>query len=259
MKGVIFPVALLLVAELVFRVLGVTSDTLAAPSSIAAAAWAALLDGSLVTATAQTLWATFAGLALGGGIGLVLSVLFGIFLPLARLLQIPVEVLRPIPSIAVLPIAMLVFGFGFRMEIAIVAFASLWPVLIIGQAAIAGIEPRLLEVGRALGLGLGARIGKIVLPAALPRLFVAFRLAAGTALIVAVTVEIAANPLGLGYQLIAAQQSLQPAAMLAMLLWVGIVGWGFNWLLLLAQRRLFGPALGGALGKEAGQPVGLGA
>jgi NitT/TauT family transport system permease protein len=145
------------------------------------------------------------------------------------------------------------------MEISIVAFACFWPVLIVGQSAVGGIEPRLIEVSRALGLGLVGRAVKIVLPAALPRLFVAFRLAAGTALIVAVTVEIAANPLGLGYQLIAAQQSLQPAIMLAMLLWVGIVGWAFNWLLLLAQRRLFGPALGGMLGKDAGQPVGLGA
>jgi NitT/TauT family transport system permease protein len=258
-KGAAFPLALVIVAEIAFRGLGVKSDTLAAPSAIVVAAWSALLDGSLAAATAQTLWAALAGLVLGGSVGLVLSILFGLFAPLARLLQIPIEVLRPIPSIAVLPIAMLVFGFGFRMEIAIVAFACLWPVLIIGQAAIAGIEPRLLEVGRALGLGLGARIVKIVLPAALPRLFVAFRLAASAALIVAVTVEIAANPLGLGYQLIAAQQSLQPATMLATLLWVGVVGWGLNWLLLTAQRRLFGPALAGALAKDAGQPAGLGA
>jgi NitT/TauT family transport system permease protein len=258
-KGAAFPIALVIIGEIVFRAFPVTSDTLAAPSAIVAAGWAALLDGSLVRATGQTLWATFAGLVLGGAIGLLLSLLFGLFAPLARLLQIPIEVLRPIPSIAVLPIAMLVFGFGFRMEIAIVAFASLWPVLIIGQSAIAGIEPRLLDVGRALRLGLGARIVKIVLPAALPRLFVAFRLAAGTALIVAVTVEIAANPLGLGFQLIAAQQSLQPASMLAMLLWVGVVGWGFNALLLLAQRRLFGPAMSGGVAKDAAPAAGFGA
>ena len=57
-----------------------------------------------------------------------------------------------------------------------------------------------------------------------------------------VTVEIAANPLGLGYGILVAQQALQPAVMLAYLLWIGIVGWGLNALLSLAQRRWFGRA-----------------
>jgi NitT/TauT family transport system permease protein len=112
--------------------------------------------------------------------------------------------------------------------------------MIIGQSAVAGIEPRLDEVGRALRLNLWARVTKIVLPAALPRFFVAFRLAASAALIVAVTVEIVANPLGLGYGLMLAQQTLHPDQMFALLIWVGIVGWGLNALLLFMQRRLFG-------------------
>jgi ABC-type nitrate/sulfonate/bicarbonate transport system permease component len=146
--------------------------------------------------------------------------------------------------VALIPIALLAFGFGFRMEVAIVAFACFWPLLIIGQAAIAGVEPRLLEVGRVLRLSLAARIRKIVLPAALPRLFVAFRLAAGVSLIVAVTVEITTNPLGLGYGLMMAQSALDPARMFAFLLWLGVVGWSVNALLLAAQRRLFGAAGG---------------
>ena len=118
---------------------------------------------------------------------------------------------------------------------------------IIIQAAIAGVEPRLMEVSRMIGLGPLSRIAKIVLPAALPRLFVAFRLAAGISLIVAVAVEIVINPLGLGYALMQAQQTLRPELMFAVLLWVGIIGFALNWLLLAAQRRLFGrAALGGA-------------
>ena len=118
---------------------------------------------------------------------------------------------------------------------------------IIIQAAIAGVEPRLMEVSRMIGLGPLSRIAKIVLPAALPRLFVAFRLAAGISLIVAVAVEIAINPLGLGYALMQAQQTLRPELMFAVLLWVGIIGFALNWLLLATQRRLFGrAALAGA-------------
>ena len=165
--------------------------------------------------------------------------LLGASRPAARLLYVSLEVFRPIPSVALLPVALLVFGFGYRMEISLVAFACFWPMVIIGQLAIGGVEPRLLEVSRALRLGWAAHFGRIVLPAALPRLFVALRLAAGIAVIVAVTVEIAANPLGLGYGLMSAQQTLQPALMFALLLWVGVVGWALNAVLLLAQRRLF--------------------
>jgi NitT/TauT family transport system permease protein len=136
----------------------------------------------------------------------------------------------------------MVFGFGYRLEIANVSFACFWPSLIIGQAAISGIEPRLLEVSRVLGLGPWGRVTKIVIPAALPRLFVAFRLAAAVALIVAVTVEIALNPQGMGYELMSAESSLRPEVMFAILLYIGVTGWSVNAALLLAQRRLFGRA-----------------
>ena len=75
-----------------------------------------------------------------------------------------------------------------------------------------------------------------MLPAALPRIFVAFRLCVGIALVVAVTTEIAANPQGLGYALMNAQQSLRPDLMFAMLLWVALLGWGLGAGLLRLQR-----------------------
>ena len=136
--------------------------------------------------------------------------------------------MRPIPSVALIPVALVALGFGYRLEIAIVAFACTWPVLLLTRAAVAGVEPRLIEVARALRLSFAARIVKIVVPAALPRIFVAFRLAAGVSLIVAVTVEIAVNPLGLGAGVMTAGQALRPELMLAYLLWIGIVGFALN-------------------------------
>ena len=130
-------------------------------------------------------------------------------------MELPVEALRPIPSVAVMPIALIALGFGYRLEIVIVAFACFWPILILTRAAVAGVEPRLMEVARALRLTPAQRTLKIIVPAALPRIFVAFRLAAGIALIVAVTVEIAINPQGLGYQVMTAGQALRPDLMLA--------------------------------------------
>ena len=94
----------------------------------------------------------------------------------------------------------------------------------------------LLEVGRSLCLGRLRTIISIVLPAAAPGLFTAARLAAAYALVVAVTVEIFANPQGLGYALIVSQQMLHPETMLAMLFWVGVIGWGMNSIFLQFQR-----------------------
>jgi NitT/TauT family transport system permease protein len=221
---------------------GGPSDSVAPPSEVLVALAGALADGSLLVATRDTLACAFGGLAVGGAIGLALGVLLGAVGVLNRLMEMTLELVRPIPSVALAPIALVALGFGYRLEITIVAYASLWPVLLITRAAVAGVEPQLIEVARALRLGFFARVAKIVVPAALPRIFVAFRLAAGFALIVAVTIEIAINPLGLGAGLMTAGQALRPELMLAFLVWIGVVGFALNLLLVVAQRRLFGRA-----------------
>ncbi|MBN9077118.1 MAG: ABC transporter permease [Rhizobiales bacterium 65-79] len=241
-KALAVPALLLVAAEIATRLSGTTSLAVAPPSSVAVALLAALGDGTMLAATRDTLACAFGGLFVGGAIGLVLGLLFGLVRPLDRLMELTVEAIRPIPSVALIPIGMLSLGFGYSFEIAIVAFACVWTMLIMTRAAIGGIEPRLLEVSRALRLSTLQRIFKIVIPAALPRIIVAFRLAAGFALVVAVTVEIAANPQGMGYGILIAQQSLSPQLMLAYLLWIGLVGYGLNVLLSLAQQRLLGRA-----------------
>jgi sulfonate transport system permease protein len=135
---------------------------------------------------------------------------------------------RPIPAVAIIPIALLIFGFGYRMEFSIVAFAVFWTTIILARAAVASIDPRLAEVAALLGLSISARLSKIYLPASLPRLFVALRLSVGISLVVAVTVEIASNTLGLGYRMMEAQSSLHPDLSLAYLVWIGILGWAVN-------------------------------
>ncbi|WP_375411426.1 ABC transporter permease [uncultured Bradyrhizobium sp.] len=241
-KAFVLPIAALVVLEIWARAIDLHSDSLAPPSAVATALVEALRDGSVLVATRDTLISAFAGLAVGGGVGLVLGIALGIFRIVDRLMEVTIEAIRPIPSIALLPIALIALGFGYRMEIVIVAFACLWPILILSRAAIGGIEPRLIEVSRALGLSSADRVRKIIVPAALPRIFLAFRLAAGIALIVAVTVEIAINPIGLGAAIMTAQQALRPDLMLAYLAWIGAVGYVLNFSLVAAQRHLFGRA-----------------
>lgn len=241
-KAAVLPIALVIVLELVAYGSEFKSDSLAAPSAIALALIEAIGDGSLLIATRDTLASAFAGLIAGSIVGLGFGIALGMFAPLDRLLEVTIETLRPIPSIALLPIALIALGFGYRMEIVIVAFACVWPMLILSRAAVRSVEPRLIEVARAMRMTGPDRVRKIIIPAALPRIFLAFRLAAGIALIVAVTVEIAINPLGLGAGIMIAQQALRPDLMLAFLVWIGIIGYALNAGLLLAQRKLFGPA-----------------
>jgi len=238
-KAFVLPAVALGAMEAWFRGPGASSESLAPPSAAAVAFVEVVSDGSLALATVQTLISSLGGLALGAGLGLTLGFMIGLSRAATTIAAPSVELFRPIPSVALIPLAMLVFGFGYGMTVAIVAFATFWPCLILAQAAASQIEPRLLEVARVIGLSPVARLTKIVLPAALPRIFVAIRLAAGFALVVAVTVEIAANPQGLGYALMIAQQTLRPDIMLAVLFWVGLVGWGVNAGLAVLGARLF--------------------
>lgn len=241
-KAFLLPIAILAVFEIWARAVHLQSDSLAPPSAIAVALVEAFQDGSMLTATRDTLISAFAGLSIGGAVGLAFGIALGIFHIFDRLMEVTIEAIRPIPSIALLPIALIALGFGYRMEIVIVAFACVWPILILTRAAVGGIEPRLIEVSRALRLSPVDRVRKIIIPAALPRIFLAFRQAAGIALIVAVTVEIAINPIGLGAAIMTAQQALRPDLMLAYLLWIGLIGYLLNTGLMVAQRHLFGRA-----------------
>jgi ABC-type nitrate/sulfonate/bicarbonate transport system permease component len=241
-KAAVLPVVLLVALEIGARASQIQSDSLAPPSAVVLALLQSFADGSILVATRDTLASAVGGLLIGSVVGLTFGIALGLFQPFNRLMEVTIETLRPIPSIALLPIALIALGFGYRMEIVTVAFAALWPMLILSRAAVGGIEPRLMEVSRALRMSPGDRIRKIIIPAALPRIFLAFRLAAGFALVVAVTVEIAINPIGLGAGIMIAQQALRPDLMLAYLVWIGLIGYALNTGLMLAQRHLFGPA-----------------
>jgi NitT/TauT family transport system permease protein len=207
------------------------------PSEILPAGVASLMDRSLIVATFETLRAAFAGLLVAIMVGVPVGLLIGIS-PTARLAIFPtVEAFRPVPSVAFIPLSLLVFGFGVSMEAAIVAFACVWSVLIATMDAAKALEGRLAEVARTLEMSPLEYSRKMVLPAALARIAVGVRLAVGVAIVVAVTVEIVVNPSGLGYALVIAQQSLRPDLVYAQLLWVGAVGWTVNWILSSLDRR----------------------
>lgn len=238
-RAALLPLALIVVAQVAATVTQLESDTLASPFDIARAFVSVAADGSLLRATLDTLKAAAAGCILGVGAGSLLGIVLGLSRLADDALDLTIELLRPVPVVALIPVVMMLLGFGAEMEIVIIGLGLLWPSVVLARAAVKEVEPRLMEVSSVLQLGFLARLTKIVLPAIPPQLFMSLKLAAGYALVVAVTVEITANPLGLGYGIMMAQQALRPAEMFAYLIWIGAIGWLISLLLNVAQRIFF--------------------
>jgi ABC-type nitrate/sulfonate/bicarbonate transport system permease component len=225
MLGLVFPVTLVVLWELGGRAGILSDDGFSRPGRVVRAGLAALADGTLLEQTLQTFSAALLGLAGAAVAGVALGTLLGLFRPLERAVTLTIDALRPVPSVALIPLSLLIFGFSRNMSAAVAAFSCFWPILIVTVSAVRSIDPRLIEVARMLGFSLPGRIVKVALPAALPAIMVGVRVAAGIAIVVTVTTEIVTNPRGLGYGMIVAQQSLQPDLMWATLGWVGLTGW----------------------------------
>ena len=245
-RGILLPVALLLFAQVAAWISPWNSDSAAPPSEALREFIEAVADGTLLVATGQTLLAALSGCSLGLAIGFSLGFVMGLLRNVGRALDVSVELVRPIPAVAVIPLTMLVLGLGYSLEITVVAFACIWPALVLSRSAIASVDAQLFEMARTLELSTAARVIKIVLPATLPLLFVAGRISVGIALIVAITVEIAANPLGLGHDMMMAQQTLHPGLMYGLLAWIAVLGWAINAFMLKLERRLTGSWQGSA-------------
>lgn len=243
-RALLLPLTLIAIAEIAARVSGMQSFTLAPPSRIATAFLQAAFDGTLGGATLQTLLAVLGGFAIGAIVGVSLGIVFGLQRPLDLLSELPVEVVRAMPSIALLPVWMVIYGLGYKMEIAVIAFTTIWPNMVMTRSAVRGVTPRLLEVSRVLGLSYLDQIWKIVLPAALPGIFVALRLTLGFSLIIGITIEIVGNPQGLGSALMLAREGMDPGTMLALIVWIGLIGLAMNAVMAVIQNRLFGHIAG---------------
>ncbi len=226
--GMIIPMALLVAWEAIWHVQSLRMESLSRPLDVAQAFYLGMADKTILKSTLETLEAAALGFGLAAVCGLFLGIVLGLMPRVDRIVGPTVDAMRPVPSVALIPLALLLFGFGVSLEALVVAFASFWPVLLVTTAAVRAIDPRLLEVADALEMSSLARTFKIVIPAALGLIAVGLQLALGIALIVAVTVEIVINPRGLGFAMMSAQQALRFDQMYAQLLWIGVIGWGIS-------------------------------
>jgi len=219
------------------RALGLV-DARDLPSVLAIARSGLENAADLGRAALGTLGVWAAGLAiatvLGGAAGIALALLPW----LERITRPLIEFMRPIPSVALIPVALIVIGLGFRMEVTLIAFASIWPVLFNTKAGVEGVDPRYVETGRILGLRRASIVLRIVLPAALPAMATGVRTAAAIALVLAITVEMLAGQKGLGFFLQFAALNGQFAQMWAGTMFAGLLGLGLNAFFLTAERRV---------------------
>ena len=174
--------------------------------------------------------ASLAGVAIGALIGVS---------PAARAwLQPTLEFIRPIPASSVMPIAIAIFGLSPGMVLAVVAFGSVWPVLLATVHGFSAIEPRLDEVSRVLRLSRPAFIWKMGLPNALPDIFAGLRLSLTVSLILAVVGEMLSSQHGLGLAILLAARSYRSADLFASVALLGAIGYTSNAMLQALERRV---------------------
>jgi ABC-type nitrate/sulfonate/bicarbonate transport system permease component len=184
--------------------------------------------GVLVSAVGQTLDAWAVGLGVATVAGVVLGALVGRSQIADALTETLVRMMRPLPSLALIPIAILVAGLGLKMTAGLVAFTSFWPIFINTRYGVAQVDRLLLETATTLGLRRLTLVRKVVLPAAAPLIASGFQVAVGLALVVTVSVELVGGTGGIGSYVLAAQQGNAVPNLYAGIVVGGFLGWVLN-------------------------------
>lgn len=209
---------------------------LPAPLDVLTAAVGQLRDGPLVPALTATLSTAILASAICAVLGFVIGALIALVLPASVLLSTSVDFLRSVPAVSLMPVLLLLLGPTFSGEVLVAVFAGLWPMLLNTVAGVRQIPARLHEVGRLLHLSRRERITKIYIPSAMPSVLVGLRLSVVTCLVVAVIAEMLINPVGIGWELVRAQQGLRPDILFAYAVIIGTIGYLINVLLTVAAR-----------------------
>ncbi|WFE27392.1 ABC transporter permease [Solwaraspora sp. WMMD791] len=202
---------------------------------------AALVDllgeGRFWVALGDTLTAWAIGLAIAVGAGIALGVLIGTVPLLRALTASTVEFLRPIPSVALIPLAVLLYGTGIESTLLLVVYAAFWQVLVQVLYGVQDVDPVADETARSYGLGTWARVRHVVWPTALPYVMTGVRLAAAVALVLAITAELVIGAPGLGNRIAVAQTSGAVPLMYALVVVTGLLGVAINLVARAVERR----------------------
>ena len=193
--------------------------------------------GEFWTAVGDTLLTWLLGLVIAIALGVVTGVLVGSVPVLRALTASTIEFLRPIPSVALIPLVVVLYGSTIEATVILVVYAAFWQVLIQTLAGVADIDPIAADTARSYHLNRWARIRWLVWPTALPYVVTGIRLAATVALILTITGELVVGSPGLGQEIANARSSGAVPVMYALIVVTGLFGVAANVLTRAAERR----------------------
>ena len=235
--GWLFVVLVAVLAEAVVRLFDL-HDSVAAPSAALRALVDGLSSGALSGPLGTTLEAYAVGLALAAVGGVALGVVIGSSRTLLDASSVLLEFLRPIPAVALIPVAILFFGLDTPMRRFVVAYAAVWPILIHTIYGVRGSDRLLEDVARTSGVTGVGRLVRVTVPAALPSIATGIRLSASIALVVCVTAEFVTPTGGIGAYMQQQQLAFQLPELYSAVLLTAALGYAISLALRVAERRV---------------------
>jgi sulfonate transport system permease protein len=170
-----------------------------APTAVAEAAWRLTRSGELWQHVKVSTWRALAGFAFGGGIGFVLGIANGLSRWSATLLDSTLQMIRNIPHLALIPLVILWFGIGEEAKLFLVALGVFFPIYVNTLHGVRSVDQQLLEMGRAYGMSEPQLLLRVVLPGALPSVFVGLRYGLGIMWLTLIVAETISASSGIGY------------------------------------------------------------
>jgi sulfonate transport system permease protein len=232
------PLGLLLLWQVLSSAGVLPTRILASPAQIGAAAWELIRTGELLSGLAVSFLRVLAGFSIALATAVILALLAGLSRMGETLLDPPLQMFKAMPFLGLLPLFILWFGIGETPKIAIVTIGALFPIYLTLHAGIRGVDRKLIEAGRTLGLSAGERVRHIILPGALPSLLVGVRYGLSVAwLSLVVGEQINANS-GLGALITNARDFLQTDVIVVCLLVYAAMGLLTDSLVRWIERRM---------------------
>jgi NitT/TauT family transport system permease protein len=242
--GLAFPVGLLVLWHLATS--GRPYSLIPPPLEVARALWDLAFGGinddafseTLLTHLFASLGRVYGGFLLAVCLALPLGLLIGRLPVVRQLVEPTLQILRPIPVTAWLPLSMIIFGLGPRSAFFLVFLGAFYPILLNTIFGVRSVEPRLIEAASMLGCRGAAQFVKVVLPASLPAIFTGLRLGLGFAWVVIVIGEMTGVQTGLGAIIMEARQLSRTEIVISGMITIGVAGFLSDWLVQLLGKRL---------------------
>lgn len=236
--GVLLILFLMALWEASVRLGWMVSPTWPAISTVLATFWQNLTDGTYIAVIGSSLRRLFIGYFLAVVLAVSIGLAMGVWRFFYLLAEPLVEFLRPIPSPAYLPMAILFLGIDDGMKVFMVVFASFFPILLNTVSGVRAIDPVLLETGKTFGYGRWQIMRKILLPASAGFILTGMRISLAIALIVTVIAEMVAGNSGIGFYILNAQRSFLVPEMYAGVIALALVGFALSKVFVYIENKL---------------------